>query len=216
MAEWMLWAWRCRRWAKANPSLWVGYMAYLKNCSFGENNLIYPYAKLVNVRLGDFSYVGPETEICNAEIGKFVSIAPGCRIGLGRHPVNYVSTHPALYSRQSEWPQLKCSTFSEFKEYEPVLIGNDVWIGTNAMILDGLSIGNGAIVAAGAVVTKNVPPYAVVGGVPAHVIKYRFAPDEIEKLQQIAWWDWDLQKLTRMQPEFFDLKTFLEAAYETR
>ncbi len=75
-------------------------------------------------------------------------------------------------------------------------IGNDVWIGANVLILDGVTIGNGAIIAAGAVVTKDVPPYAVVGGVPAKIIKYRFNKEEIDFLEQLKWWEKDEKWLT--------------------
>lgn len=83
----------------------------------------------------------------------------------------------------------------EFEEYAHIDIGNDVWIGARAIIMDGIKIGHGAVVAANAVVTKDIPPYAIVGGIPAKIIKYRFEPDKIERLIQSEWWKWDLEKI---------------------
>ncbi|MEW5726856.1 MAG: DapH/DapD/GlmU-related protein, partial [Pseudomonadota bacterium] len=98
----------------------------------------------------------------------------------------------------------------------PVRIGNDVWIGAAAMILDGVTIGDGAVVAAGAVVTREVPPYAIVGGNPAKVIRYRFPPEIVEELQRIAWWDWPDRRIKDFEPFFYGpIQSFLEAARRT-
>jgi len=105
------------------------------------------------------------------------SVAYGVRIGLPEHPVNMVSTSPKIYRN------IKSKDIKDV--YFPPIIGNDVWIGANAIILQGVTIGDGAVIAAGAVVTKDVPPYAIVGGVPAKVIKYRFSDDVILKLLEI-------------------------------
>ena len=93
----------------------------------------------------------------------------------------------------------------DFAEYRPITIGNDVWIGARAMVMDGVEVGDGAIVAANAVVTKDVPPYAIVGGVPAKVIRYRFAPEKIEALQLLQWWSWPLEEICRRMQELNDL-----------
>lgn len=107
--------------------------------------------------------------VVNAIIGKFCSIAAGVNIGLGQHPVEYVSTHPSFYSVS----QPIAKTYSGSDLFEPfkgrINIGHDVWIGQNVLVMDGLKIGTGAIIAAGAVVTKDVPPYAIVAGVPARL-----------------------------------------------
>ena len=107
-----------------------------------------------------------------AVIGKLCSIGDNVRIGLGIHPTHLRSTHPAFYSPQGNW-DIKPTIQEKITEYKKVYIGDDVWIGTNAMILDGVTIGSHAVIAAGAVVTKDVPEYAIVGGVPAKIIKYR-------------------------------------------
>jgi len=97
---------------------------------------------------------------------------------------------------------------------KPVEIKNDVWIGANAVILSGVTVGNGAVIAAGAVVTKDVPDYAIVGGVPAKIIKYRFAQEEIEILNQIKWWDWPDEKLKENRHLLRNKELFLQFAKE--
>ena len=135
--------------------------------------------------------------IYNATIGKFSSIASFVKIGLGIHPTkDFVSTHYAFYSNKKKLTK----TFSDknyIEENKNVSIGNDVWIGANAIILDGITISDGAIIGAGAVVTKDVPPYAIVGGVPAKIIRYRFDEDTIKKLLEISWWDFPITWLEK-------------------
>jgi len=121
-------------------------------------------------------------------IGKFCSIADGVRFVFGGHETGRVSTFPFKAVCFGGEPH------SDAVSKGNITIGNDVWIGANAVILSGVHIGHGAVVAAGAVVNKNVPPYALAAGVPARVIKYRLRPDQVEALLQIQWWDWPLEK----------------------
>lgn len=102
------------------------------------------------------------------------------------------------------------SAENKIVERKPITIGNDVFIGMNVCILDGVSIGNGAVIGAGAVLNKDIPPYAIAVGVPARVVKYRFAPDIIEKLQEIEWWNWDDDKLQNIEKMFFDVEGFIK------
>jgi hypothetical protein len=101
------------------------------------------------------------------------------------------------------------AAFFAWRAAQPVTIGHDVWIGHGATVLAGISIGNGAAVGSGAVVTKNLPPYAIVAGVPSKVIRYRFPRQIAERLQEIAWWDWDHETLKQRLAEFRDVRTFL-------
>ncbi len=164
-------------------------MSFAYNCQFGYNNIVYDKTILVNVKIGDYTYIGSNSKIQHAEFGKFCSVGAEVYIGLGKHPLHYKSTHPAFYANDSSYygvePEIKNLT----PEYEKITIGNDVWIGTRAIILDGVSIGDGVVIAAGAVVTKDVPSYAIVGGVPAKIIKYRFEPDKINQLLEEKWWE---------------------------
>lgn len=117
-------------------------------------------------------------------IGNYCSLAERVQFVFGEHPTNAVSTFPL---RTMLVPgNGNTDAFSK----GPVVVGSDVWIGTNAIVLSGINIGHGAIIAAGAVVTRDVPPYAVVGGVPARVLKLRFTPEQIDALLSIAWWNW--------------------------
>lgn len=138
------------------------------------------------VKIGDYSYVNSGTRVGkNVTIGKYCSIAYNCLIGMGDHPVDFVSTSPFTFGENNVFN--KEIAWDDYNR--KVVIGNDVWIGSNAIIMQGIKIGNGAIIAAGAVVTKDVQPYSVVGGIPAKEIKKRFDKDRISYLQRLEWWN---------------------------
>ena len=94
------------------------------------------------------------------------------------------------------------------------IIGNDVWLGRNVIVTNGSNIGNGVIAAAGAVITKDIPDYAVVAGVPAKIIRYRFSEEQIQKLNEIKWWDWPLETIAKRQDDFVNIDVFLEKYYD--
>ena len=144
--------------------------------------------KVFRSSIGAYSYVGGKSRVINANIGKFCSIAGESSIGMGTHTLNKLSTCPIFTEKYNGTGHSWCDKSSD-NPYKVVTIGNDVWVGKRVMVMGGVSIGDGAVIAAGAVVTKDVPPYAVVGGVPARVIKYRFSQDIIEKLLDLKWWN---------------------------
>ena len=163
--------------------------------TFGKCIAIYRGVKIKNAVVGDYSYISAYTDVENAEIGKFCSIADHCRIGLANHTLKHLSTSPIFTlpnnALKEQWTKKKIDRQSSRR----VVIGNDVWIGSHVIILGGIKIGDGAVVGAGAIVTRNVPPYAIVGGVPAKVIRYRFPQDVIDKLLSIGWWNLSEKKL---------------------
>ena len=190
-------------------SLKIGYMSSATNCKFSMYNTIYNDVSLNEVVLGDFTYIAGNTSISKTSIGKFCSIGPDCKIGLGKHPTkDFVSTHPIFFSTLKQ-AQITFADKDYFQEFENITIGNDVWIGSNVIVVDGVNIGNGVIVAAGSVVTKDIPPYAIVGGVPAKMIRYRFEEEEIEKLLEMKWWEEDVDFLKKNFQKFHDVKEFL-------
>jgi acetyltransferase-like isoleucine patch superfamily enzyme len=173
-----------------------------KQCSFSDYNRIYKGAALSNVELGRFSYIGVGTRSGNCSYGAFCSIGPEAIIGgMGRHPTTWLTTHPSFFSTRGQ-VGLSFSDTNAFEELVPTTVGNDVWVGARAIILDGVFVGDGAIVAAGAVVSRDVPPYAVVAGVPARTIRYRFDSEVIEELLDWKWWNLSTEILKGIAPDF--------------
>lgn len=158
------------------------------NCVISKKARVYMKSRLNGVKMDDYSYIGKNSILHNTNIGKFTSISDCCVIGLPGHPTNHLSTSPIF---TAPFNALRETWVKEnvYKAGINVEIGNDVWIGYGVMIPNNIKVGDGAIVAAGAVVTKDVPPYAIVGGVPAKVIKYRFSESKINKLLKMQWWD---------------------------
>ena len=130
----------------------------------------------------------------NLIIGKFCSIASNIKVyyGQGYHDSNNISTYPFGYVHNNEFG-LPC--YNNGKTNGDIIIGNDVWIGDNVTIISGVIIGDGSIIATNSHVTSNVKPYSIVGGNPAKLIKYRFDDEIIQKLLEIKWWDWELEKI---------------------
>lgn len=177
----------------------------LKNCRFGNYNTFYSCSNITNATVGDFSYIASYSRLNNISIGKFTSIGPDVLAGMGTHPSRgFISTHPAFFSTLHQ-VEMSFVDKPHFNEFDPIKIGNDVWIGARVIIIEGITIGDGAIIAAGAVVTKDVPDYAVVAGVPAKILRYRFETNEIERLKNLKWWDRDISWLKKNVELFHDI-----------
>ncbi|MDR0605709.1 MAG: CatB-related O-acetyltransferase [Bacteroidales bacterium] len=165
--------------------------------------------------LGRGTYIGGFSKLESGIIGRFCCIAPYVEVIYGQHPLgNYVSVHPAFYSllKQGGFTFVENQKFQDFDLIDgkySFVIGNDVWLGYGVKIMEGLTVGDGAVVAAGSVVTNNIPPYEIWGGVPARKIKDRF-PDEIKcKLDEIKWWNFDMNKLKTQAYLFTDIDKFI-------
>ena len=183
--------------------------------------------EIIKTKCGKYSY-GPLCAHHLVEsIGAFSSTAHGSDV-VPNHAMSYVSTHPFIYQDEScneiydhyeiykneKWFFPGVNPKGEVPKFKKINIGNDVWIGKNVIITNGANIGNGVIAAAGAVITKDVPDYAVVMGVPARIVRYRYTPEQIEKLNKIAWWDWSDEKIRECYDDFFlDIEEFLSKHY---
>lgn len=154
----------------------------------------------------------------NARIGRYCSIAPGSKLMGNEHPLDRVSTHPfTCRDYYNKWAKDKFELelgAVPFKETRrgPLVVGHDVWIGGQVLIRPGVTIGTGAVVAAGSVVVKDVPPYAIVGGNPAKVIRYRFDEETIERLLRLEWWRFHVRDFVGLDME--DTHAFLDGLEE--
>jgi virginiamycin A acetyltransferase len=148
------------------------------------------------VTVGDYSYINRAAILFSGSIGKFCSIAHFAQIGAERHPVRHLSTSPFMYSDRSITGQP--SGFVEIAD--PPVIGHDVWIGSAAVVMQGVTIGHGAIVAAGAVITRDVEPYQIVGGVPAKPMGTRFDAATVRRLLDWRWWELPDDELRALGP----------------
>ncbi len=194
---------RRRHLAAMLTGFWASPRSYASaDCVFAPYNRIYQNAQLHNIRLDVMSYIAEASRVGFSDIGAYTSIGPRVMLGgLGKHPVDRLSTHPAFYSSRLQ----AGTSFTEddlVDELPRVTVGSDVWIGAGSIVLDGLKLADGAIVGAGAVVTKDVPPYAVVGGVPARIIRFRFDEATIEALLAWRWWELDHAQLAAVAHRF--------------
>ncbi|CNE59995.1 transferase hexapeptide repeat containing protein [Yersinia nurmii] len=167
-----------------NPNIIIGDYTYYDdpdNSEDFERNVLY-----------HFPFIGDKLII-----GKFCAIARGVKFIMNgaNHKLSGVSTYPFQIFGNC-WEKVTPSP-GDLPFKGNTVVGNDVWIGFEALIMPGVNIGNGAIIASRSVVTSDVPAYSIVGGNPAKVIQYRFTPDLTAKLEQLAWWDWPVEKITQ-------------------
>lgn len=173
----------------------------------GENNY------LQNIKLGYGGYIQRDSSLKNAIIGRYSCIGPGAKLISGQHPTRkFASLHPAFYSvtpvtgrtyvSMQKYEEAKYVGDSEYQ----IVIGADTWIGANVTFMEGVTIGDGAVIAAGSVVVKDVEPYAIVGGVPAKLIRKRFSEEDIEWLLTNKWWEEDINWIKAHAEYFEDIK----------
>lgn len=175
------------------------YASEISNTIFEENAFIAHHASCVDAKIGNYTSIGRYSKIRSADIGKYCSISWDVTIGAVAHPLAQISTCALTYKKEYHlihkdipYPQKR------------VVVGNDVWIGCNSVIMSGVTIGDGAVIGAGAVVTKDVEPYTIVVGIPAHAIRKRVDESLIQRLEDIRWWDWS-QKQLKDNLEWFSM-----------
>jgi phosphonate metabolism protein (transferase hexapeptide repeat family) len=187
--------------------------AELKSCRLGRYSIVGERVILREVTLGDFSYFERHAEAIYTIIGKFCSIAANTRINALEHPLERLTTHKVSYRPNEYFRYLGVDAgFRQRRQAKAVTIGHDVWIGHGAVVMPGVSIGNGAVVGANAVVTRDVGAYEIVAGIPARVLKLRFAPEISARIERLAWWEWPVAKLADAVPDMqaLSIEAFLE------
>jgi acetyltransferase-like isoleucine patch superfamily enzyme len=204
-----------------NNSVYINFFVnFNDNTEFEGSNSVGKRTNIVNSKIGFGTYIGEKCYLQDCEVGKFTSIANDVRILTNNHPTTqYVSTHPAFHRGTAPlMKKLKLSFNVDYiypettlvRDGFQVVIGSDVWVGEGVRLLPGITIGNGAVIAAGAVVTKDIKPYSIVGGIPSKHIKFRFNETEVNLLEDIQWWNWDVSKIEIQQLKFKSLEEFLK------
>ena len=175
----------------------------LREAQIGRRCEVLANTRVQYSALGDYSYLGELCDVADTTIGKFTAIANLVRIGAPNHPMGRASQHRFTYV--PEYYEASASRDRDFfagRRGDRVIVGNDVWIGHAAILLPGVTVGDGAVIGAGAVVSRDVAPYTIVGGVPARVIRKRFDDAIAASLRRIAWWDWPDQLIFERLADF--------------
>ncbi|TBN42021.1 chloramphenicol acetyltransferase [Paracoccus subflavus] len=192
------------RLSEADPVLHPG--AVIANSTFGGWCEVGAQSTILNSDFGDYAYCERLCDIANTSVGRFANIAAMCRIGPTDHPMQTASLHHFLYRSSSYWDDAADDAdFFAARAARRTVIGPDTWLGHGAIVKPEVTIGAGAIVAAGAVVTKDVAAYTIVAGVPARPLRARFAADIADRLLALAWWDWDHARLRDALTDFRSL-----------
>lgn len=185
----------------------------ITDSSFGAYVEIGKGSRVAHSYFGDYSYCDRYADIANAKIGKFCNIAAFARIGATDHPLHTAACHHFLYRSRDYWDDAtNDEEFFAHRKSRIASIGHDTWIGAGAMIKPEVRLGHGAVVAAGAVVTKDVAPYTIVAGTPAKPLRLRQPREIADRLIALAWWDWPHDALRMALEDFRTLKAevFLE------
>jgi phosphonate metabolism protein (transferase hexapeptide repeat family) len=185
----------------------------ITNSSFGAYTEVHERARILNSRFDDYAYCDRYADIANTHVGKFANIAAFTRIGPTDHPLHTASCHHFLYRSGDYWDDAETDgAFMDARAARRTVLGNDCWLGHGAIVKPEVTVGHGAVVASGAIVTRDVAPYAVVVGAPARVLRLRQPPEIAERLIALAWWDWPHDRLRAALNDFrtLDAAAFLE------
>ncbi len=185
----------------------------IENSTFGAFCEVGRFGHVVNSRFGDYSYCAQFADIANAEIGKFSNIAAHVRIGATDHPLETASLHHFLYRSSDYWDDAdRDEEFFARRAARIARIGHDTWIGHAAQVKPEVTVGHGAVVASGAIVTKDVAPYTIVAGTPAKLLRRRQPPEIADRLMALGWWEWSHAELRAALGDFRALpaEAFLE------
>ena len=175
----------------------------LRETAIGQCCEVLERTRIEYSTVGDYSYLGPDCLVGDAAIGRFCAIGAAVRIGAPNHPIDRPSLHRFTYVPEYYDPEAERDHgFFAARHADRVVIGHDVWIGHAVIVLPGVNVGNGAVLAAGAVVTRDVTAYTVMGGVPARVIRERFPRAIAARLERIAWWDWPFALIMQRLADF--------------
>ncbi len=188
----------------------------VKNCSFGRYVELGDHCVAEETAFGDYTYLFGSNDVIYTDLGKFNSIATGVRINPVQHPMRErAAAHHLTYRASHYGLGEDDAALIDWRRQRRVTTGNDVWIGHNAVIMGGVALGDGAVVGAGAVVTHDVRPYEIVGGVPARHMGWRYDEDTVAALLRIRWWDWSHEELKERLKDFNDVPAFIKK-YDTR
>lgn len=172
-------------------------------CDFGAFVEIGEGSRLAHSSFGDYSYCDRYADVANATIGKFSNIASFTRIGATDHPLTTASLHHFLYRSADYWDDVENDPeFFAQRTSRRAAIGHDTWIGHGAMIKPDVTVADGAVVAAGAIVTKDVGPYEIVAGAPATLLRLRQPREIADRIIDLAWWDWPHDRLRETLMDF--------------
>jgi phosphonate metabolism protein (transferase hexapeptide repeat family) len=185
----------------------------VKDATFGTFVEIGRGTRLAHSHMDDYAYCDRSCDIANTTVGKFANIAAFVRIGATDHPMDKASLHHFHYRSADYFDDADHDeTWFSHRRTRRTIIGHDTWLGHGAQVRPEVTIGHGAVVAGGAIVTKDVPPYMIVAGIPAVPLRARFAPDIADRLMALAWWDWPHEALRTALEDFRNLsaEAFLE------
>lgn len=202
--------------AKKNGSL-LNYTTRVDaNTHIGRGTRVMNNNIICSTTIGDCTTIGANNYLCNVFIGSFCSIGSNVRVLDSCHPIYkpFVSSSPCFYKTLYPMPLIRTGVKFKEKTFNKsgisVEIGNDVWIGTNVIIIGNIKIGDGAVIGAGSIVTKNVDPYTVVAGNPAKIVRERYDLNTIKKLIEIKWWNWPLEIIERRKEDFSNIEVFVK------